>query len=62
MEEYGMNAYGWAMFIISNVVVLVLTGYCFYHVITLPKEHMHAPLDIDTHDLDSTGEDEEDGL
>ena len=32
--------------------VVGLTGYCFYRVLKKPAstEHMHAPLDIDTHD------------
>ena len=39
---------GLLLFILSNVVVLSLTGFCFYRVLTLPKEHMHSPIDIDT--------------
>jgi len=30
-------------------------SFCYYKVLTQPEstEHMHAPLDIDTHDLDT---------
>ncbi len=56
-----MNILGWTMFIISNVIVLGLVSYCFYQVLTIPKEHMHSPLDIDTKDLNDTDE-EENGL
>ena len=35
--------------------VVGLTAYCFYRVIKKPKstEHMHAPLEIDTQDLNT---------
>lgn len=35
--------------------VLTLTGYCFYRVLAKPSaaNHMHAPLDVDTHDRDT---------
>jgi hypothetical protein len=35
--------------------VLGLVGFCFYRVLTKPEaaEHMHAPLDINTHDRDT---------
>lgn len=50
-----MTAGGWVMMILSVGVVLCLTGFCFYRVLRTPKstEHMHAPLDIDTHDADT---------
>ena len=50
-----MNAFGWTIFIASNVVVLSLVICCFVRVLR-SGEHMHAPLDIDTHDLDDSDE------
>ena len=41
---------GMDYFLFSNILVIALTGFCFYRVFTIPKEHMHAPLDIDTKD------------
>ncbi len=54
-----MQPIGWIIFIVSNAVILTLVTFCFYRVLTIPKEHMHAPLDIDTHDLEETPDDEE---
>ncbi len=51
-----MNIYGWILFIVSNVLVVSLAGYCFYNVLVIPTEHMHSPLDIDTRDLDEDKE------
>ena len=50
-----MNAGGWIVMILSVGFVLSLTVFCFYRVLHAPKttEHMHAPLDIDTHDVDT---------
>lgn len=50
-----MTASGWAMMIVSVGFVLCLTVFCFYRVLRTPKstDHMHAPLDIDTHDADT---------
>ncbi|MGC9328207.1 MAG: hypothetical protein ACP5I1_11275 [Candidatus Hinthialibacter sp.] len=45
-----MQPLGWVIFIVSNVIVITLVVYCFYRVFTIPKEHMRAPLEIDTHD------------
>lgn len=49
-----MNAFGWIMLILSVGFVLALNVYCFMKVFTAPKseEHLHAPLEIDTHDKD----------
>lgn len=46
-----MQPLGWLIFIVSNTIVIALVVFCFYRVLTIPKEHMHAPLDIDTKDL-----------
>ncbi|MBN2327843.1 MAG: hypothetical protein JXR73_11875 [Candidatus Omnitrophica bacterium] len=47
---------GWILFIVSNAIVISLVVFCFYRVFTIPKEHMHAPLDIDTHDMEEVQE------
>ena len=46
---------GWIVMILSVGFVLSLTVFCFYRVLRTPKttEHMHAPLEIDTHDADT---------
>jgi len=50
-----MTPTGWLFMLCSIGFVVWLTGYCFYRVLKKPAstEHMHAPLDIDTHDLDT---------
>jgi hypothetical protein len=50
-----MRLSGWLFMVGSLGFVLVLTAFCFYKVLARPSatEHMHAPLDIDTHDLDT---------
>lgn len=49
----GLTVAGWVMLIGSVGMVLSLCCYCAYRALTEPhaEEHMHAPLDIDTHDL-----------
>ncbi len=54
-----MEPLGWIIFIVSNVIVLSLTGFCFYRVLAIPREHIHSPLDIDTKDLSAEELDEE---
>ena len=50
-----MNTGGWVMMILSVGFVLTLTTFCFYRVLRTPRStrHMHAPLEIDTHDADT---------
>ncbi|MBN1342709.1 MAG: hypothetical protein JXQ73_08525 [Phycisphaerae bacterium] len=50
----GLTPAGWAMMIGSVGLVLGLCAFCVYRALKEPhpEEHMHAPLDIDTHDLD----------
>jgi hypothetical protein len=50
-----MTAAGWIFMACSLGFVLSLTVFCFYRVLAKPKttQHMHAPLDIDTHDQDT---------
>lgn len=61
-ENLGMSLLGWIIFLFSNGVVIALVCFCFYRVLTIPREHMHAPLDIDTKDLedDENSENEDD--
>ncbi len=50
-----MTTGGWVIMITSMTCVVALVSFCYYKVLTHPEstEHMHAPLDIDTHDLDT---------
>ena len=50
----GLTPAGWAMLIGSVGMVLALCAFCIYRALREPhpEEHMHAPLDIDTHDKD----------
>ena len=50
-----MTTAGWVIMIVSVGTVVGLLGFCFYRVLSQPSstEHMHAPLDIDTHDRDT---------
>jgi len=50
-----MTLFGWILMISSVGFVLCLTTFCFYRVLHSKKstEHMHAPLEIDTHDQDT---------
>ena len=49
---HGLTVGGWLFMLTSLTFVVVLTAYCFYRVLAKPSatDHMHAPLDIDTHD------------
>ena len=50
-----MTLAGWIVMILSVGFVISLVTFCFYRVLRKPKttEHMHAPLEIDTHDADT---------
>jgi hypothetical protein len=52
-----MEPAGWAIMIVSVSSVLLLTGYCFYRVLTLPspvvEEHLKGPMVIDTGDIEN---------
>lgn len=50
-----MTGAGWTVMILSVGFVLSLLTFCFYRVLRSPgtTEHMHGPLDIDTHDADT---------
>ncbi len=47
-----MTTAGWIIMIASLTMVISLLVFCFYRVLSAPHstDHMHAPLDIDTHD------------
>ncbi|MFQ5591907.1 MAG: hypothetical protein ACE5HE_12145 [Phycisphaerae bacterium] len=50
-----LSAGGWALMVCCILLVCSLCVFCFYRLVREPRpsEHHHAPLDIDTHDLDS---------
>lgn len=50
-----MTTGGWIFMIGSISAVVSLLVFCFYRVLRKPTstDHMHAPLDIDTHDADT---------
>lgn len=50
-----MTTAGWILMLTSCGLVLTLVTFCYYKVLTTPRtsEHLHAPLDIDTHDQDT---------
>ena len=50
-----LSTAGWIMMIGCIGSVCSLVAFCFYRVLREPNpgEHHHAPLDIDTRDLDS---------
>ncbi|NPU99571.1 MAG: hypothetical protein HPY51_20465 [Candidatus Omnitrophica bacterium] len=56
-----MEPAGWIILIVSFCTVIGLNIFCFYRVLTLPKEHMHAPLEIDTQDLADNGDNNNNG-
>jgi hypothetical protein len=47
-----MTLAGWILMVSSVGFVLGLTTFCFYRILRTPepREHVHAPLDIDTHE------------
>ncbi|MCG3197552.1 MAG: hypothetical protein GHCLOJNM_02038 [bacterium] len=50
-----METSGWIFLLVSCSFVTILTVYCFWKVLSLPSEvdeDLHAPLDIDTRDLE----------
>ena len=50
-----MTVGGWIFMLSSITLVVSLVTFCFYRVLRKPSatKHMHAPLDIDTHDRDT---------
>jgi hypothetical protein len=60
IDPQGLNTGGWAMMVLSISVVLALSTFCMYRMFRgpQPSQHHHAPLEIDTHDLDGEEEDE----
>jgi len=50
-----MTPAGWILMLTSCGAVLSLMVFCYYRVLTTPRttEHIHAPLEIDTHDADT---------
>ncbi len=54
-----MTIAGWIICLVSNIAVISLVVFCFYRVFSIPQEHMHSPLDIDTKDTHESEENEE---
>lgn len=52
-----MTTLGWLIFLVSNIAVITLVVFCFRRVLSVDQEHMHSPVDIDTHDLNGNGKD-----
>ena len=50
-----MTVAGWIIMLSSIGFVVGLLAFCFYRVLRKPSstDHMHAPLDINTHDADT---------
>lgn len=50
-----MTPAGWILMLASCGTVVSLMLYCYYRVLTTPSssKHLHAPLEIDTHDQDT---------
>ena len=50
----GLSAVGATIMTLSVLLVLGLCAFCFWRILreAAPSEHHHAPLDIDTRDLD----------
>ncbi len=50
-----MTPAGWVVMLISCGTVVTLALYCYYRVLATPSssDHLHAPLEIDTHDQDT---------
>ncbi len=51
----GLNAGGWTVLVFCITLVCGLVAFCYYRLLREPKpsQHHHAPLDIDTHDVES---------
>ncbi len=54
-QQGGLSSGGWTVMIGCIGFVCCLMVFCFYRLFREPRlsEHHHAPLDIDTHDLDT---------
>jgi len=52
LSRYEMQPMGWIFMIGSITAVVALVVFCYWRVLSRPRAsgHMHAPLDIDTHD------------
>lgn len=52
-----MTTEGWFFMLCSLSLVIGLVSYCYWRILSKPSsaESMHAPLEIDTGDLDENG-------
>ena len=55
-QQEGLTLGGWIVMVGCISLVCGLCAFCFYRVLreSSPSEHHHAPLDIDTHDLNNS--------
>ncbi len=55
MTSYELTTAGWLFMLVSCISMVVWTAWCYWKVLTTSgvAGHMHAPLDIDTQDLDT---------
>lgn len=53
--DYALTGGGWFFMLGSITLVVSLASYCYWKVLSKPSaaNHMHAPLEIDTHDQDT---------
>ncbi len=53
-----MRLSGWIMMLVSVGTVLALVVFCFYRILRAPKteSHIHAPLEIDTHETNDSSD------
>ncbi len=51
-QEKIMTNLGWTMLIVSWGAIISLSIFCFYKIMKVKKDNIHAPLDIDTGDVE----------
>jgi len=50
-----MTLSGWILLIVSWSMIISVCAACFWRILTSQRENFHAPLDIDTGDLNNPG-------
>jgi len=53
-----MTTLGWIILVISWGAIIALSVFCFYKILKVKKDNIHAPLDIDTGDLEEESDKE----
>ncbi len=51
-----MTTGGWIFMIVVWVLILCLVGYCLWKTLSLEREHLSAPLEIEDEDLGTDGD------